>query len=792
MKILLSWLKDYIDINETPEKIADALMMAGLEVEEIIQPGKDLNNVVVGKILSKDRHPDADKLSLCSVEAGEKEPLQIVCGAQNMEAGDKVPVAKIGAKLPAGFEISPAKIRGVESFGMMCSKRELGLGEDTSGLYILPENTPIGEDIVKALGMDDVIFDVSITPNRGDALSHLGIARELSAIFNLPLHRDPLEKSDGEGKVEDETSVEILSEELCPRYGARVVKNVKVGPSPAWLADRLEKVGERAINNVVDITNYMMLSIGHPMHAFDLDKLAEKRIVVRTAEKNETIVTLDEQKHNLDSSMLVIADAEKPVALAGVMGGLDSSVTEETTNVLLEAAWFNPTSIRKTAKRLGMMSESSYRFERGTNIDNVPIALNEATKLLQELADGKPIQGIFDAFPRQDPLKQIRVRTKRVNKLIGISLTPSQIETYLLRLKLDVKRDGEDLIVSVPPYRHDLEMEVDIIEEVARMYGYNNIPETLPAITSVLKLPTPIQKIEKKLREHMVSLGFNEIMSYSFIPTSVNSAFNEKKPLALKNPLSEEQGIMRTNLKWGMFDALKRNILNDEYNLKLFEVGKVFHRNSADMSEEHSRLCLGFSGSVNPGDWKKSGEHFDIFTLKGIVQSIAKLLKLKLKFNTGSSSLFHPTMQMEVRLGKQPVGLFGQIHPNFLDNKKMPKSIFILELDLGILSEKEVKPVRMSPIPTLPPIRRDLALLAPQDALHRDILKIINAEGGKLLEECHLFDIYQGKGIEKGFRSMAYSLTFRDLKKTLTDDQIQPLIDAMVKRLESELQIKLR
>jgi phenylalanyl-tRNA synthetase beta chain len=792
VKILLSWLKDYIDINETPEKIADALNMAGLEVEAVIQPGKNLKQVVVGKILNKGPHPDADKLSLCSVDVNRGEPLQIVCGATNMKEGDKVPVAMIGAKLPSGFEISRAKIRGIESFGMMCSRKELGISEEHAGLYILPESAEVGEDIVKVLGMDEVIFEISITPNRGDALSHLGIARELSAIFNLPLHREPLGNDEGEGRIDDEISVEIHEDQLCPRYGARVVKNVKVGPSPEWLRDRLEKIGIRSINNVVDVTNYIMLDIGHPMHAFDLARIKGRKIIVRSAKSDEKITTLDEQKRNLDPSMLVIADSEAPVALAGVMGGFESSVTEETKDILLEAASFDPVCVRKTAKRLAMMSESSYRFERGTNIDNIPIALNEAAKLLKNIAGATPVKGIFDAYPKQEILRQVRVRTKRVNKIIGINLTASQIETYLLRLKLETRKDGEDIIVSVPPYRHDLEMEADLIEEVARMYGYNNIPETLPAITSVLKLPSPLQKLENRIKQHLVSIGFNQILTYSFVPAGISESFREKKPLSLKNPLSEEQATMRTSLKWGMYDALRRNILNDEFNLRFFEMGRVFQPVAGEISEEHSRICLGFSGAANPNDWRRSQEPFDLFVVKGIIQNIGNLFGLKLKFTPGSCSLFHPAMQMEVTCEKTVVGQFGQLHPQFLDNRKMPKHIFIAELDLGLLADKNVAIPRMVAIPEFPAIRRDLALMVPKSANHRDIVKIIADEGRKLLEDHHLFDIYQGKGIEDGFRSMAYSLTFRDNAKTLTDEEIQPIIDKIVARLAKELNVNLR
>jgi len=792
VKVLLSWLKDYIDIHETPEKIADALNMSGLEVEEIIQPGKNLNNIVVGKILSKDPHPDAEKLSLCSVDVNRGQPLQIVCGASNMKAGDKVPVALIGARLPSGFEISKAKIRGIESSGMMCSKKELGISEEHGGLYILDEKAEVGRDIVSVLNLDEVIFEISVTPNRGDALSHLGIARELSAIFNLPLHRDPLGNEDGEGSIAEQIQVEIHNKELCPRYGARVLHNVKVGPSPEWLKERLEKAGIRSINNVVDVTNYIMLGIGHPMHAFDYNKIAGRKIVVRSADKSERIVSLDNVNRNLDSSMLVIADSEKPVAIAGVMGGLDSSVTESTVSVLLEAAFFDPTVVRKTSKRLGLMSDSSYRFERGTNIDNVPIALNEAARLLKEIASASPVKGIADAYPKPEILRQIKVRTKRANRVIGISLSPSQIETLLLRLKLDTRRDGEDLIVSVPPYRHDLNIEADIIEEIARMYGYNNIPTTLPAITSVLQLPTPLQKLEARLRDHMVSCGFNEIMTYSFIPAAIDECFREKKPLMLQNPLSEDLSAMRTSLKWGMFDALKRNILNDEFNLRLFEIGKVFHPAAGGLSEEHARLCIGFSGAVDPKNWQKSADTFDLFAVKGLIQNIAGLLKVKVRYAQGSCSVFHPALQMELMVGKNAAGEFGQIHPALLDNKKMPKCIFIAEIDLDRFAAALEGAARMHPIPELPAIRRDLALLAPVSVNHRDILKILTTEGKTLLEDCFLFDVYRGKGIPEDSRSLAYAMTFRDAKKTLTDEEIQPMISRMVERLEKELAVKLR
>jgi len=792
VNILLSWLRDYIDIQVPPEKIADALLMAGIEVESIQEPGKHLKNVVVGQVLSKVPHPNADKLSLCSVEIGKGTPLQIVCGAPNHKVGDKIPVALIGAVLPMGFEIRVAKIRGIESFGMLCSKKELGLSEDHSGLLILPSDTLVGTDIVKVLGLDDVVFEISVTPNRGDALSHLGIARELSAIFNLPLNRNPLDGTDGESAIDGLTSVTINEPELCPRYGARLVQDVSVGESPKWLKERLEKIGIRSINNVVDITNYVMLDIGHPMHAFDLDRLDERRICVRRATQGEVIESLDEVKRTLDPSMLVIADAKKPVAIAGVMGGQETKVTQKTRNVLLEAAYFNPISIRKTAKTLGMMSDSSYRFERGTNIDNIPIALNLAARLIKDVAGGKPVEGIIDAFPAPPPLKRVMLRARRVARVLGIELKPQQIETLLLRLKFEVSREGETLWIGVPPFRHDIEQEVDLIEEVARLFGYENIPHTLPMVFSEPVLPTPIQKLGKRVREYLVDQGFHETIAYSFIPTRIPDTLKEGPPLVIRNPLSEDQGHLRTSLLWGMIDAVKRNIFCDEFALRFFEVGRAYHKEPSGFAGESDRLCIGCCGPFNPADWNNSGNRFDLFRLKGMLASIGRLVRQDFEFARGTHFALHPTRQFELRLQGKHIGYLGQINPSFRDNKKIPEEIFLAEIDLGALANANPVKTLMKPIPEFPAIRRDIAVVLPKTAQFSQIRHIIVEEGGDILENCTLFDIYEGKGIESGKRSVALSITFRAKDRTLKDEDVQPHVDAALRKLGEKLQGKLR
>ncbi len=785
MKILLSWLRDYIDIQVPPQKIADALLMAGIEVEAIHEPGKHLQKVVVGQVLTRDKHPNADKLSLCTVDVGTGTPLQIVCGAPNHKAGDKVPTALVGAVLPSGFEIRVAKIRGVESSGMLCSKKELGISDDHSGLYILPPDARVGEDIVKTLGMDDVTFEISVTPNRGDVLSHLGIARELSALFNLPLHRNSLDDTAGEGDIRSLTSVTLDEPDLCPRYGARLVRDVEVGESPRWLKDRLEKVGIRSINSVVDITNYVMLDIGHPMHAFDFDRLAGGRIVVRRAAPGEKLQSLDGVHRTLDPSMLVIADAQKPVAIAGVMGGEATGVTTKTRHVLLEAACFDPVCIRKTAKTLGMMSDSSYRFERGTNIDNVPIALNLAARLIKDLAGGRPAAGLIDAFPAPPPLKRILLRTRRVARVLGIDLKPAQIETLLLRLKFEVSRNGEEIWVGVPPFRHDIDQEADLIEEVARLYGYEHIPVTLPALFSQPVLPTPLQKLVRRTRDYLVDQGFHEIISYSFIPAAVPAALREGNPLPIKNPLSDEQAHLRTSLLWGMIDALTRNIFSDEYELRFFETGRVFQPDASGFTREADRLCLGCCGPANPADWRNSREPFDLFRLKGLVSRIGALVPADLEFARGTHPALHPARQFEVSLGHRRLGVVGQIHPQFRTHKKIPEDWFVAELDLTARR-------LMQSIPEFPAIRRDLAILLPKSASYQAVRQIVLEAGGEILEKCTLFDIYEGKGIEPDRRSLALGLSFRAKDRTLKDEEIQPRIDAMVGKIAERLQGRLR
>ncbi|HNV71993.1 MAG TPA: phenylalanine--tRNA ligase subunit beta, partial [Candidatus Ozemobacteraceae bacterium] len=565
-------------------------------------------------------------------------------------------------------------------------------------------------------------------------LSHLGVARELSAIFQIPLKVSALDDAASDGETGKVTSVTMDAPALCPRYGAKVIEGVQVGPSPRWLKERLEKIGIRSINNVVDVTNYILMDIGHPMHAFDFDTLEGRRIVVRSARAGEKFRTLDNVERTLDPSMLVIADADRPVALAGVMGGLETEVTEKTRTLLLEAAYFDPVCIRRTAKALGMMSESSYRFERGTNIENIPIALNLATKHILAVAGGKARSGIVDGYPEPRPQRTILVRRRRVEQILGISLTTAQIEALLNRLLMDVKRNGEDVLVAVPPFRHDLEQEADIIEEIARIHGYQHIPTTLPAISGVVMPPDPVTDLGDKIRDYLIGQGFCQALNYSFVPAKVPELFHEGLPIRLVNPLSEDQAVLRTSLVWGMFDAIVRNVNQDEYDIKMFEIGRVFHRDGGEGTDERVRLCLGICGRWNPGDWRHINEMVDTFHLKGVLEALGRKLGRGFEFKASQREYYHPTDQMEIRCQNQLMGHGGRVHPKLLDNPKIPRQMYLVEIDLTALARIPASMHTMKPIPGFPAIRRDLALVLPPEVTAGQVKTVIKEECGTLLE----------------------------------------------------------
>jgi len=629
MNISINWLKDYVDIEETPQELADMLTMAGLETASITELGEGCEDIVVAQILKKEQHPNADRLSLCQVTDGE-ETYPIVCGATNMVEGDKVALARVGSVLPGNFKIKKAKLRGVESHGMMCSERELGLSDEHSGIIILPKETAVGTKLVEALGLPDTVIEVEITPNRPDWLSVVGVAREISANTGRALKMPPSEVNEGIDSATEATSVEINAPYLCHRYTARFIKGVKVGPSPLWMQNRLKAAGVRPISNVVDVTNYVLMELGHPLHAFDFNKLRGGKIVVKRAEEGEKFTTLDGQERALTGENLMICDGEGSVGVAGVMGGLNSEVSDETVDVLLESAYFFPPNIRATAKALGLSTEASYRFERGADIEGLVTALERAARLIVETAGGTVLKGIIDNYPTAHDKRRITLRVPRIAQVLGLEIASGRAVECLKGLGIEViEADDERIVTLAPTHRVDIEREIDLIEEIARIVGYNNIPSTLPRISIQPGVPAGERPFYEKCRDLLAAAGLNEIITYSFIdPEDDNRiALEPDSPLRAKvkiqNPLGVETSVLRTTLLPSLLRVAGNNVRRGNKDIKLFEVGKTFHpEEGMPLPEEHVRMAGLLTGSREPLTWWAKQDRLDFFDGKGVVERV--------------------------------------------------------------------------------------------------------------------------------------------------------------------------
>ena len=732
MNVTLNWLKTYIDFEFSPSELADRLTMLGIEVESIKQLGAELEGVVVGSVGSIKPHPNADKLVLCQVDVGETEELQIVCGAPNVREGMLAPVATIGATLPIGLTIKRAKLRGETSLGMLCSEKELGLSEDAAGLMELPTDTPLGTSLSEALGLDDVVFELEITPNRPDCLSLIGVAREIRAETGNALKLPQVDCNEDETDIREMTSVTIEAPDLCPRYAARVIRGVKVGQSPAWLQHRLESVGVGVINNIVDITNFVLMEYGQPLHAFDYHKLTENRIVVRRAAAGENITTLDEIARELTSDMLVIADAEKPVALAGIMGGYDSEITETTSDVLLESAYFNPSSIRATAKALGVSTEASYRFERGADPGIVPAALDRATQLIAELAGGSICKGIVDVYPGEQPLRQIQLRPERVNFILGTAIEVTEMVQILRHLGFDIEesrpevaptgtkkdRDSEVaptgtkkdcdsevaptgakkdrdpevapteesvLQVTVPTFRSDITREIDLIEEIARVYGYDNIPTTLPKGDIPVPVPNPSTEVHKRIKHFLLAAGMMEAINYSFCDPNcfdkIRFAVDDplRDALKLRNPLSPEMSVLRTTLIPSLLENTQHNRNHQIDTIALFEIGNVFIRNGKQ--KEPERVTGILAGKIGDGVYSNPYREPDFYDIKGLVEGILEVCGIiDYTLQKTDAPTFHSGRNAAVLLDDRQLCTFGEAHPEVLENYDLPYKAFSLIL----------------------------------------------------------------------------------------------------------------
>lgn len=792
MKAPYKWLKDYVDIDISPVELGDKLTLSGSKVEEVITSGDEIQNVVTGKIMKIEPHPDAEKLVICQLDIGAEELLQIVTGANNMKEGDIVPVALHGSSLPNGIKIKKGKLRGVVSNGMMCSEEELGIAgeEQVHGLMILPEDTPVGKDIKIVLGLDNAVIDFEITSNRPDCLSVIGIARETAATLNKAYRMPSLTYSEKAGSNINDSLKVIIKDSLCKRYMAKKVVNVKIEPSPAWMQERLMQAGVRAINNIVDITNFVMLELGQPMHAFDARQISTNTIVVERAKENEKFTTLDEVERVLNNDVLTIKDGDTTVGLAGIMGGLDSEVKEDTKEIIFESANFDGTNIRVSSRNLGLRTEASSRFEKDLDPNLVQIAMDRACSLIEELKAGEIVQGNIDIYEQKVEPHQLTVDYNWINNFLGTEISASEMKDYLERLELHTEVKDNDLVITVPTFRSDINIKQDVAEEVARIFGYDNIPTTVIKGVGTRGGKDKKQQLEDKITNILISSGLNQSISYSFVSPKV---FDDVKLPAdselrnvvkIKNPLGEDYSIMRTTTVPSMMEALSRNYSRNNEEVKLFEIGKVYipKDDANKLPNEKNIVTIGMYGNV------------DYFDLKGVVENLLESLGIEqYSFNRESENpIYHPGKTAALFIKKEKLGVLGEIHPDVTDNYGIEKECYVAEINLDMIYRMAVLEKTYKSLPKFPASDRDLAILVDENVLVQEIHDIIKKIGGNMVETIKLFDIYKGKQIPEGKKSVAYSIIYRQENRTLTDAEVNKVHERIVKTLEQNLGAQLR
>ncbi len=811
MKVTINWLKQYVDFDWSPGELAERLTMLGLEVEGVEQRAGEFEGIVVAQVLTREKHPNADKLSVCRVHDGRGER-QIVCGATNFQPGDKVPLILPGASLPARpgeppVTIKVGKIRGVESHGMLCSPRELGLAEDAQGLLILPAEARVGQPLAEFLGRtgSDVVLDLEITPNRPDLASVIGIAREIAAVTGHPLRLPEIRLTEDPRPASDLVNVRLEDPDLCPRYVARVVRGVRVGPSPDWLRATLEKVGLRSVNNIVDVTNYVMLECGQPLHAFDYHRLApgpdgKPLIVVRRARNGEEFVTLDGQSHTLTRERLLIADAEKGIALAGVMGGLNSEIHEQTVDVLIESAWFLPANIRRTSKALGLRTEASYRFERGADIGATDWASRRCAQLILETAGGSLAAGAVDAYPSPVVPRRITLRPEKVNALLGLALRPEEIEYYLGQLGLRaVDRTPRPVDQPVPPgpttwlipsWRVDLKREADLIEEVCRLHGVDRIPATPPRGALGANEYDAIHDQLTEVRRLLCGLGLEETQGQTLISERAAERAAPGRCVRLANPLSSDMNTLRPSLLPGLLDSLRHNAGRRQGDLALFEIGRVFFPGPNGV-REHRRLALALTGRRQPVFWSGAERDalFDLPDLKGLLEEFFEHFGVRgvtwVKREDGTP-LFLESAGITLG-GRVPLGEAGQLLPALAREHDLRAPVWLAELDLDELLARRQPARSFKPLPQFPAIRRDAALIVAESVTHDAVLAAVKRARPPWLEQVELFDVFRGGNVPAGRKSVAYAFIYRSPERTLTDEEVNQAHARLVEHLEREL-----
>lgn len=797
MKVSLNWLSEYVDIEGVePAELAEKITRSGIEVDAVDNRSEGLKNIVVGHVLECNQHPQADKLNICVVDVGEEEPSQIICGAPNVAAGQKVIVARPGARLPGGLKIKKAKLRGEESHGMICSLQELGFDGKVvpkayaSGIYVLPEESKPGQDALGLLGLDDTVLELDLTPNRSDALSMLGVAYETAAILSKEVTLPETGHDEAAVPASDLLGLRIESPEANPLYAAKVVRNVTVGESPEWLKARLMAAGVRPHNNIVDITNYVLMEYGQPLHAFDYDRLGTGEIAVRHAAKGEVIETLDGTERSLEPHHLVITNGREPVAIAGVMGGANSEVHDGTTTVIIEAAYFSPASVRKTSRELGLRSDASTRFEKGVDPNRVVEAGERAAALMAELAGGEVLSGtvLFDELDKEP--KRIAVSPDFINERLGMKIPFEEMEEILKRLKFPYEAVNGQFIIDAPTRRVDITIPEDIVEEIARLYGYDEIPATLPVTESIPGGLNPYQEKRRTVRRYLEGAGLYQAITYSLTSESESQKFAlETAPVTrLLMPMSEDRSTLRQSLLPHLLAAVTYNTARQTSSVALYEVGSVFLGEGGDgLPTEVEHVAGAITGDWSGGGWQEGHKQVDFYSVKGVVEGLAAKLGLSdnLSFRKGEMDGLHPGRTADVLLNGQQVGVIGQLHPSEQKVRDLKETI-VFELNLQRLLNEDTEPLLYTPVPKFPSISRDIALVVPKAVEAATLENTIRANAGSMLKEVRIFDVYEGERMEEGMKSIAFSLTYLDPERTLTDEEVTEAHNRIVAALETE------
>ncbi|WP_051121143.1 phenylalanine--tRNA ligase subunit beta [Staphylococcus aureus] len=781
MLISNEWLKEYVTIDDSVSNLAERITRTGIEVDDLIDYTKDIKNLVVGLVKSKEKHPDADKLNVCQVDIGEDEPVQIVCGAPNVDAGQYVIVAKVGGRLPGGIKIKRAKLRGERSEGMICSLQEIGISSNyipksfESGIYVFSESQVPGTDALQALYLDDQVMEFDLTPNRADALSMIGTAYEVAALYNTKMTKPETTSNELELSANDELTVTIENEDKVPYYSARVVHDVTIEPSPIWMQARLIKAGIRPINNVVDISNYVLLEYGQPLHMFDQDAIGSQQIVVRQANEGEKMTTLDDTERELLTSDIVITNGQTPIALAGVMGGDFSEVKEHTSNIVIEGAIFDPVSIRHTSRRLNLRSESSSRFEKGIATEFVDEAVDRACYLLQTYANGKVLKDRVSSGELSAFITPIDITADKINRTIGFDLSQNDIVTIFNQLGFDTEINDDVITVQVPSRRKDITIKEDLIEEVARIYGYDDIPSTLPVFEKVTSGQlTDRQYKTRMVKEVLEGAGLDQAITYSLVSKEDATAFamQQRQTIDLLMPMSEAHASLRQSLLPHLIEAASYNVARKNKDVKLFEIGNVFFANGeGELPDQVEYLSGILTGDYVVNQWQGKKETVDFYLAKGVVDRVSEKLNLEFSYRRADIDGLHPGRTAEILLENKVVGFIGELHPTLAADNDL-KRTYVFELNFDALMAVSVGYINYQPIPRFPGMSRDIALEVNQNIPAADLLSTIHAHGGNILKDTLVFDVYQGEHLEKGKKSIAIRLNYLDTEETLTDERV--------------------